>query len=85
MDQEPRQPTASEIEVSDLRPRLSPRARQRRLSISVAAMLLALLVVFASLPALRQDALALLSAPTPTPPLRRVWWQSRPSSRSRSM
>jgi hypothetical protein len=54
--------------VSDLGPRLSPRARERRRAISVAAVLFALLVVFAGLPALRQDAFALLIAPTPTPP-----------------
>jgi len=67
MDLETQQPTASEGEVSGLGPRLSPRARLRRLIISVAAVLLALLVVAAGVPALRQDALALLSAPTPTP------------------
>ncbi len=72
MDQEPQLPTASEIEVSDLGPQFSPRARVRRRAISVAAVLFALLVVFAGLPALRQDALALLSAPTPTPPPTRV-------------
>ncbi len=54
--------------MSDLGPSLSPQARLRRLAISMAAVLLALLVVVAGLPALRQDALALLSAPTPTPP-----------------
>src|SRR5258706_5762582 len=68
MDLEPQLPTASESEVSDLEPRLSPRARERRRAISVAAVLFALLVVVAGLPALRQDAFALLSAPTPTPP-----------------
>jgi hypothetical protein len=67
MDLETQQPAASEGEVSGLGPRLSPRARLRRLIISVAAVLLALLVVAAGVPALRQDALALLSAPTPTP------------------
>jgi hypothetical protein len=56
--------------VSGLGPRLSPRARLRRLIISVAAVLLALLVVAAGVPAFRQNALALLSAPTPTPPPR---------------
>jgi hypothetical protein len=70
MDLETQQPTASEGEVSGLGPRLSPRARLRRLIISVAAMLLALLVIVAGVPALRQNALALLSAPTPTPPPR---------------
>src|SRR5258707_956256 len=67
MDLEPQQPTASENEVSGLGPRLSPLARMRRLIISVAAVLLALLVAAAGVPALRQNALALLSAPTPTP------------------
>src|SRR5258708_677310 len=67
MDLETQQPAASEGEVSGLGPRLSPRARVRRVIISVAAVLLALLVVFAGVPALRQNALALLSAPTPTP------------------
>src|SRR5260221_7893911 len=67
MDLDTQQPTASEGEVSGLGPRLSPRARMRRLIISVAAVLLALLVVAASVPALRQNALAPLSAPTPTP------------------
>ncbi len=67
MDLETQQPTASENEVSGLGPRLSPRARMRRLIISVAAVLVALLVVFAGVPALRQNALALLSAPMPTP------------------
>src|SRR5258706_3979986 len=70
MDREPQQLAADDSEVSDLGPRLSPRARLRRLAISMAAVLLALLVVFAGLPALRQDALALLIAPTPTPTLR---------------
>jgi hypothetical protein len=70
MDREPQQLAADDSEVSDLGPRLSPRARLRRLAISVAAVLLALLVVVASLPALRQDALTLLIAPTPTPTLR---------------
>jgi len=69
MNLETQQPAASEGEVSGLGPRLSPRARLRRL-ISVAVVLLALLVVAASVPALRQNALALLSAPTPTPPPR---------------
>src|SRR5258708_17345319 len=68
MDLEPQLPTASESEVSDLGPSLSPQARLRRLAVSMAAVLLALLVVVAGLPAPRQDALALLSAPTPTPP-----------------
>ncbi len=67
MDQEPQQLSADDIEVSSLGPRLSPRARMRRLIISVAAVLLALVVVFASLPTLRQGALALFIAPTPTP------------------
>src|SRR5258708_10936713 len=70
MDREPQQPAADDIEVSGLGPRLSPRARVRRLIIGMAAVLLALLVVVAGLPALRQDALALLIAPTPTPTLR---------------
>src|SRR5258708_29063965 len=70
MDREPQQPAADDIEVSGLGPRLSPRARVRRLIISVAAVLLVLFVVVAGLPTLRQDALALLSAPTPTPLLR---------------
>src|SRR5258706_4054218 len=70
MDQEPQQLAADDSEVSDLGPRLSPRARLRRLAISMAAVLLVLLVVVAGLPALRQDALTLLSAPTPTPTLR---------------
>src|SRR5260370_11158492 len=70
MDLEPQQLAADDIEVSGLGPWLSPRARLRRLAISVAAVLLALLVVLAGLPALRQDALALLIAPTPTPTLR---------------
>jgi hypothetical protein len=70
MDLETQQPPASESEVSGLGPRLSPRARMRRLIISVAVVLLALLVVAAGVPALRQNALALLSAPTPTPPPR---------------
>src|SRR5260221_5595973 len=64
---ETQQPPASEGEVSGLGPRLSPRARMRRLIISVAVVLLVLLVVAAGVPALRQNALALLSAPTPTP------------------
>jgi hypothetical protein len=68
MDQEPPPSILDEIEVSRLRPPLSPGARLRRLTIGVAAVLLALLVVFAGSPTLRQDALALLSAPTPTPP-----------------
>jgi len=70
MDMEPQQLAADDIEVSGLGPWLSPRARLRRLAISVAAVLLALLIIFAGLPTLRQDALALLIAPTPTPPLR---------------
>src|SRR5260221_14188735 len=70
MDQEPPPSLLDEIEVSRLGPPLSPRARLRRLTIGVAAVLLALLVVFAGLPTLGQDALALLSAPTPTPTLR---------------
>src|SRR5260221_8299897 len=70
MDQEPPPSLLDEIEVSRLGPPLSPRARLRRLTIGVAAVLLALLVVFAGLPTLRQDALALLSASTPTPTLR---------------
>ncbi len=72
MDLETQQPTASEGDVSGLGPRLSSRARLRRVIISVAALLLALLVVAASVPALRQNALALLSArtPAPTPPPR---------------
>src|SRR5258706_8096354 len=69
MDQEPQQLAADDSEVSGLGPRLSPQARLRRLAISVAAVLLVLLVV-ASLPALRQDALTLLIAPPPTPTLR---------------
>jgi hypothetical protein len=67
MDREPQQPAASESEVSDLGPQLSPHARLRQLIISMAAVLLALLVVVAGVPTLRQNALALLSAPTPTP------------------
>src|SRR5260221_3361631 len=70
MDQGPPPSILDEIEVSRLGPPLSPRARLRRLIISVAAVLLALLVVFAGFPMLRQDALALFSAPTPTPPPR---------------
>src|SRR5260221_11498865 len=70
MDQEPPPSLLDEIEVSRLGPPLSPRARLRRLMIGVAAVLLALLVVFAGLPTLRQDALALLSARTRTPGLR---------------
>jgi hypothetical protein len=70
MDLETQQPPASGNEVSGLGPRLAPRARMRRLIISVAVVLLALLVVAAGVPALRQNALALLSAPTPTPPPR---------------
>src|SRR5258708_13976908 len=70
MDLEPQLPTASESEVSDLGPSLSPQARLRGRAISMAAVLLALLVVVAGLPALRQDALTLLIAPTPTPTLR---------------
>src|SRR5690348_14175493 len=72
MDQEPPPSILDEIEVSRLGPPLSPRARLRRLAISVAAVLLALLVVVAGLPTLRQDALALLNAatPMPTPPPR---------------
>src|SRR5258706_104117 len=66
MDQEPPPSILDEIEVSRLGPPLSPRARVRRLIISVAAVLLALLVVFAGSPTLRQDARALFSAPTPT-------------------
>jgi hypothetical protein len=69
MDLEPQQLAADDIEVSGLGPWLSPHARLRRLAISVAAVLLALLVALAGLPALRQDALALLIAPTPTPTL----------------
>jgi hypothetical protein len=69
MDREPQQLAADDSEVSGLGPRLSSRARLRRLAISVAAVLLALLVVVAGLPTLRQDALALLIAPTPTPTL----------------
>jgi hypothetical protein len=67
MDRGPQQLAADDSEVSGLGPWLSPRARLRRLIISMAAVLLVLLVVVAGLPALRQDALALLSAPTPTP------------------
>src|SRR5258708_5234363 len=67
MDREPQHSAADDSEVSGLGPRLSPRARVRRLIISVAAVLLALLVVFAGLPTFRHDALALLIAPTPTP------------------
>jgi hypothetical protein len=70
MDREPQQLAVDDSEVSGLGPRLSPRARLRRLAISLAAVLLALLVVVAGLPALRQDALTLLIAPTPTPTLR---------------
>src|SRR5258706_6658154 len=70
MDREPQQPPAGEIGVSGLGPRLSPQARLRRLALSGAAVLLVLLVVFAGLPALRQDALTLLIFPTPTPTLR---------------
>src|SRR5260221_3969559 len=70
MDEEPPPSLLDEIEVSRLGPPLSPRARLRRLMIGVAAVLLALLVVVARLPTLGQDALALLSAPTPTPTLR---------------
>src|SRR5258706_928457 len=66
MDQEPPPSILDEIEVSRLGPPLSPRARVRRLIISVAAVLLALLVVFAGSPTLRQDARALFIAPTPT-------------------
>src|SRR5260370_30712128 len=66
MDLETQQPTASESDESE-GPRLSPRARMRRLIISMAALLLALLGVAAVVPALRQNALVLLSAPTPTP------------------
>jgi hypothetical protein len=46
MDREPQQLAADNSEVSGLGPRLSPRARLRRLIISVAAVLLALLVVY---------------------------------------
>src|SRR5260221_4152037 len=70
MDQEPQQLAADDSEVSGLGPRLSPCARLRRLAISGAAVLLVLLVVVAGLPAVRQDALTLLIAPTPTPTLR---------------
>src|SRR5260221_28306 len=70
MDEEPPPSILDEIEVSRLGPPLSPRARVRRLIISVAAVLLALLVVVAGLPTLRKDARALLSASTPTPTLR---------------
>src|SRR5260370_31167016 len=70
MDLEPQQLAADDSEVGGMGPRLSPQARLRRLAISGAAVLLALLVVVAGLPAFRQDALALLSAPTPTPPQR---------------
>src|SRR5258707_6357798 len=70
MDREPQQLAVDDSEVSGLGPRLSPRARLRRRAISMAAVLLALLVVVAGLPALRQDALTLLIAPTPTPTLR---------------
>src|SRR5258705_5285974 len=66
MDQEPPPSLLDEIEVSRLGPPLSPRARLCRLTIGVAAVLLALLVVFAGSPTLRQDARALFSAPTPT-------------------
>src|SRR5260370_3046383 len=70
MDLEPQPLAVDDSEVSGLGPRLSPRARLRRLALSMAAVLLALLVVVAGLPALRQDALTLLIAPTPTPTLR---------------
>jgi hypothetical protein len=46
MDLEPQQLAADDIEVSGLGPWLSPRARLRRLAISVAAVLLALLIVY---------------------------------------
>src|SRR5260221_12743308 len=70
MDREPQQLAVDDSEVSGLGPWLSPQARLRRLALSGAAVLLVLLVVVAGLPALRQDALALLIAPTPTPTLR---------------
>src|SRR5258706_4573083 len=66
MDQEPPPSILDEIEVSRLGPPLSPRARLRRLTIGVAAVLLGLLVVVAGVPTLRQDARALFIAPTPT-------------------
>lgn len=55
-----------EIEVTGLGPRLSPRARARRLIASLAAVLLALALVLGSIPSLRQGALGLLVGPTPT-------------------
>src|SRR5260370_22095317 len=70
MDREPQQLAADASEVRGRGPRLSPQARLRRLALSGAAVLLVLLVVVAGLPALRQDALTLLIAPTPTPTLR---------------
>src|SRR5262249_40805777 len=70
MNEEPPPSPTDEIEVSPLGPQLSLRARLRRLTISVAVVLLALAVVFAGQPALRQEAVSLLIAPTPTPTLR---------------
>src|SRR5260370_34402368 len=69
MDREPQQLAADASEVRGRGPRVSPCARLRRRAISMAAVLLVLLVVVAGLPAVRQDALTLLIAPTPTPTL----------------
>lgn len=62
-----------EFESSGLGPQLSllsPRARARRLLVSLAAVLLALTVIVGSVPALRDGAVALVtgSTPTATPP-----------------
>src|SRR5258706_5885491 len=70
MDREPQQLAVDDSEVSGLGRRLSPCARLRRLARSGALVLLVLLVVVAGLPAVRQDALTLLIASTPTPTLR---------------
>src|SRR5262249_2911944 len=69
MDQDSQPTTSGDIEVSSLRATRSSGAPVRRLIISVAALLLALLVVFAGLAGLPQTAIArfITSPPTHTP------------------